>query len=62
MTYKCPLGMLVPDRLDTEQIKLEGWRDHGILVVSVEDKRLSAFQRELVNQLGELLYGEKYYV
>jgi hypothetical protein len=38
-------------------VKHDGWREQKILVVSVDDERLSWPERELVRQLGEKLYG-----
>lgn len=46
-------------RRDPEAIKREGWKEHGILVVSPADDRLTWPERELVKQLGEKLYGKR---
>lgn len=46
------------ERRNIEQIKREGWREQGVLAVSVKDDRLSWPERELVRQLGEKLYGK----
>jgi len=46
-------------RRDPEQVKREGWRELGLLVISPEDERLSWPERELVRQLGEKLYGPR---
>jgi hypothetical protein len=46
-----------PDPSETEAIKRYGWRDQGVLVVSVNDHRLSWPERELVRQIGSKLYG-----
>ena len=46
-------------RRDPEQVKRDGWREQGVLAVSVNDDRLSWPERELVRQLGEKLYGKK---
>ena len=45
-------------REEAEVIKRQGWQDTGTLVVSVDDKRLSWPEQELVKQLGEKLYGK----
>lgn len=58
MTYRCPLGNLQPSRIDTEEVKRDGWRKHGILVVAHHDPRLSWMQSECVKQIGEALYGK----
>lgn len=47
------------DRRDPEDIKREGWRDEGILVVAVSDARLDWGERELVKQIAEKLYGKR---
>lgn len=47
------------ERRPPEDIKREGWRDQGVLVVSDADPRLSWPERELVRQLGTRLYGQR---
>jgi len=42
------------ERRSAEEVKREGWREQGLLVV---DPRLTWPERELVRQLGEKLYG-----
>ena len=46
-------------RRPADDVKRDGWRDQGVLAVSVEDERLSWPERELVRQLGEKLYGKR---
>jgi len=46
-------------RRDPEQVKREGWREQGLLAVSLEDARLTWPERELVRQLGDRLYGPR---
>jgi hypothetical protein len=45
------------ERRSPEEVKLEGWRKQGVLVVSPADPRLTWPERELVRQIGEKLYG-----
>jgi hypothetical protein len=45
-------------RRDPEQVKREGWREQGLLAVSLEDARLTWPERELIRQLGDKLYGK----
>ena len=45
-------------RRDPEQVKGEGWKEQGVLAVSLDDDRLTWPERELVRQLGEKLYGK----
>lgn len=56
---RCALARAIATRPDPEQIKREGWREQGILVVSACDTRLDFIQREFVKQLGDFLYGSK---
>lgn len=46
-------------RRTPDQVKRDGWREQGLLAVSVEDTRLTWPERELVRQLGEKLYGPR---
>jgi hypothetical protein len=47
------------NRPSPEYIKQEGWRAQGVLVIEVDDERLTWPERELIRQLGEKLYGDK---
>jgi len=48
------------ERRSAEEIKRDGWREQGLLVVSAaEDQRLTWPERELIRQLGERLYGRR---
>jgi hypothetical protein len=47
------------ERRSPEQVKREGWRDHGILALNPDDERLTWPERELLRQLGERLYGKR---
>jgi hypothetical protein len=42
-----------------EEIKRERWHEHGILVVSEHDHRLTWPERELIRQFGEKLNGRR---
>jgi hypothetical protein len=47
------------ERRPPDEVKRDGWRDHGLLAVSIDDERLTWPERELVKQLGERLYGKR---
>ncbi len=47
------------ERRSTADVKRDGWREQGLLAVSVEDDRLSWPEKELVRLLGERLYGKR---
>lgn len=47
------------ERTPPEEIKRDGWRKQGVLVVSEADPRLSWPEKELIRQLGTKLYGQR---
>ena len=47
------------ERTPPEQVKRDGWREQGILVIAEDDQRLTWPERELVRQLGAKLYGKR---
>ncbi len=46
-------------RRDPDEVKRDGWKEQGLLAVSLDDQRLTWPERELVRQLGERLYGAR---
>jgi hypothetical protein len=46
-------------RRSVEQVKRDGWIEQAMLVVSVDDHRLTWPEREFIRQLGERLYGKR---
>jgi hypothetical protein len=48
------------ERRDPDRVKRDGWRDQGVLAVSINDERLSWPEKELVQQLGDKLYGPRH--
>jgi hypothetical protein len=55
--YRCPLGRLQPQATDLEAIKVSGWHEQHILVVSEQDERLDFIEKEFIRRIGERLYG-----
>ncbi len=47
------------ERADPETVKRDGWRGMGMLVVQADDRRLTWPEKELVQQIGEKLYGKR---
>ena len=56
---KSNLGRMQPSLIDAEKIKREGWNNDGILVVKVDDERLSWPEKELIKQIGDKIYKNK---
>ena len=46
------------ERPSTEEIKRDGWREQGILVVTISDSRLTWPEKEFLCRIGEKLYGK----
>ena len=46
-------------RRPAEEVKRDGWREQGLLAVSVDDHRLSWPEREFIRQIGDKLYGNR---
>ena len=63
MTDKNPLksnlGRMQPKQIDVEKIKREAFNNDGILVVKVDDERLSWPEKELIKQIGDKIYKNK---
>lgn len=56
---RCPLGRLVANTVDYEQLKSDAWKKQKILVVSVDDSRLGWADREFIRQIGNKLFKKK---
>lgn len=46
-----------PTTVDYQAMKRNALHDQGMLVVSVDDPRLSWAEKELLRQIGEKIYG-----
>ncbi len=55
---RCVLGRLIAEPMDKDEVKREGWQQHQILVISLDDGRLGSIEREFIRQIGEKLYGK----
>ncbi|MBF0108736.1 MAG: hypothetical protein HQL76_06135 [Magnetococcales bacterium] len=53
------LARLQATRRDPERERCNGWRNHGILVVSENDPRLGWPEREMIRHLAEKLFGNR---
>ena len=47
------------ERRDAEQVKRDGWKEQGVLVIAEDDDRLTWPERELLRQIGQKLYGTR---
>jgi len=56
--YRCALARLQPQVTDLDAVKRSGWIEQHILVVNADDTRLDFCERELVQRIGERLYGK----
>ena len=56
---RCNLGRFIPEQMDVETIKAEGWREHRILVVRPDDPRLTWMESQILEQIGKRLYPDR---
>lgn len=54
--YRMSLSM--PNKMDAERIKRDGFHNDRILAVNLDDARLGWADRELLIAIGEKLYGK----
>lgn len=54
---RCALGKLIPDTIDTEELKHDAWSQHRILVVAADDLRINWIERQILQTIGEKLFG-----
>lgn len=59
MTYRCPLGRLQPNDVDTEHLKRKAYQEYGTIVVGLDDRRIDWVEREVLKRVGDRLYGER---
>lgn len=55
----CTLGAFIPETMDVEKVKHDGWHNHRILVVSADDPRIGWIERQVIEQIGEKLYRDR---
>ncbi len=58
-TPRCTLARFVPNQMDVEEVKADGWNDHRILVVNPDDTSINWMERQVIEQIGQRLYGRK---
>jgi hypothetical protein len=46
-------------RRPSEEVKRAGWREQGLLAVSVDDQRLSWPERAFIRQIDDKLYSNR---
>lgn len=51
------LSRYCTDRRDPEKVARDGWRQTGIAAINVADPRLDDFERRMVTNIANRLYG-----
>ncbi|MGN7612730.1 hypothetical protein ACQZV8_11670 [Magnetococcales bacterium HHB-1] len=54
------LGRMQGPSISADRTKRYGWGKHGILVVDQNDSRLTNHERQIINRLGNKLYGPRF--
>ena len=57
--YPSPLGRAQPIPMDIERTKREGWQNNHLLVIAANDQRLDFLEQQLIESIGNRLYGIK---
>ena len=57
--YPSPLGRAQPIPMDIERTKREGWQNNHLLVIAANDQRLDFLEQQLIERIGNRLYGSK---
>lgn len=57
--YASPLGRAQPIPMDIERTKREGWQNNHLLVIAANDQRLDYLEQQLIERIGNRLYGIK---
>lgn len=59
MNYRSPLGRLIPETMDVEEIKRRGYREDGIVVIDMHNDRMDMIEREVIRQWAEKRYPKR---
>lgn len=54
--YRSPLGRLLPESVDVEEIKRRGYHEDGILVIDMRKDSMDWAEREIFRQWAERRY------
>lgn len=54
---RCALGKPIPDTIDTEELKHDAWTNHRILVAAIDDPRINWIERQILQTIGDKLFG-----
>ena len=57
--YQSPLGKMQPTKIDLEKVKKVAFNKEGILVVKIDDERLSWLEKEIIKQQINIWSYEK---
>ena len=53
------MSLVSPNSRDAEAVKQNAFHDQRILVVNLDDSRIAWPERQIMEQVGEKLYGKK---
>lgn len=57
--YRSPLGLMLPNTMNVEEVKRRGYREDGIVVIDLNNDRLDVIEREVVRQWAERRYPRR---
>lgn len=56
---RCALGRVIASGIDTEEMKRDAWLQHRILVVRMDDDRLTVDELAALWEIGNRVYPAK---
>lgn len=59
MTFQGYYQVRHPSTVDYEAMKRNGWLDQGALFINIDDDRLSWVERQMIENIGNKIYGER---
>lgn len=57
--YWSPLGRMIPETMDVEDVKRRGWHEDRIIVIDMNNDRMDFVEREIFKAWADKRYGEK---
>jgi len=56
MRYRSPLGRMLPESMNVEDIKRRAWHEDRIIVINLDEDKMDAIERETFRQWADRRY------
>ena len=58
-TVRSSLSRFFTERRDVDQVCKDGWHDHKIAAIAIDDPRLRWPERQVIENVADRLYGKR---